>query len=119
MHLVDDRIFHWPAQRSIAFPIIIAGVDNDGAHGRREIVLWTAGVRAFPQRVGVASRIWIDQNLVLIEAKPCARVGGAVQAEGIERARPQATNIDMPKWNVLLTNGSNRMTWKGSTSSDL
>jgi hypothetical protein len=85
-------------------------VDDDTAHRGRQVVGRPDGVVAVEQRVGVAQRVGVNQDLVAIEPKPSAvKVLRSVDAVGVMRAWLETPDIDVPKKESLVRGGSSLM----------
>jgi hypothetical protein len=73
-------------------------IDNDAAHGGREVVPRPDSIVPIEVRLGVAERIWVNQYLVAVEPKPCmVKVLGPVDTVGVMSTGWKAFDIDMPE----------------------
>ena len=70
VHLVDDHVLHRAAERLVTLPVIVVHVDDDAPHRRRQVVGRSHGIVTVEKPRGSAQRVWVDQHLVAVEAKP-------------------------------------------------
>src|SRR6516162_10482846 len=106
MHLVNDQVICRPPERLVAFPVVIVSVDDDAAHRGREIVGRPCGIVPVEERLGVAQRVWVNQDLVAVETKPsAAEVLRPVDAVRIMSARLEASDVDVPEKESLVFRG--------------
>src|SRR5579863_9486199 len=66
VHLVNNRLVHWPVEWAIILPVVPGGINNHAAHGRCQIIFRPAGVATIPERISIAACIWVNQYLVAI-----------------------------------------------------
>ena len=106
VHLVDDQVLHRPAERLVALPVIVVNVDDDAAHGGREVVDWPYGIIALEECLGIPQGVGVDQYLIAVEAKSVAvEILWTINAVGVMSARSQAPDINMPEKEGLVGGG--------------
>src|SRR5579863_3640989 len=53
MRLINDAFLHRTVEGLVAFPIVPGGVNDNGAHGRLQIVLCSAAAATIPKRIRI------------------------------------------------------------------
>ena len=98
VHLVDDRVPHRPAERLVAFPVVVMGIDDNTAHGGRNVVPRTGGIVANEALLGVAQGVGVDQHLVAVEAKPSTvKIFWPIDTVCVMSAGLEVFDIDVPE----------------------
>ena len=97
MKLVDHGLGEGPLERQIPFPVIAAGIGHDTFHRHRRVVAGPAcgsAVVGFGDRYGETIRI--EKNLLAIEPKTTFRRQWPMGSVGINLARFEIRDKDMP-----------------------
>ena len=102
VHLIDDGVLAGTVQGPIALPIVGGGVGDNGAHGSGEVVIRPAGAGAFPEAVGVATRVGVDEDLIPVEPMAGAGIERAIHAVSVVGARLEPAHEDMPEMKGLV-----------------
>src|SRR6516164_8573480 len=94
VHLVNNQVLYWPAERLVALPVVVVKVDDEAAHRGRHIVGRSDGIVPVEKRLGVAQGVWVDQHLVAVEPKPYAvEILRPIDAIGVMSPRLEALDI--------------------------
>src|SRR5262249_40411156 len=98
VHFVDDQFVHRPGEKLVSLPVVVVNVDDNAAHGGRQIVGRPDSVVAANERLGVAQGIRVDQHLVAVEAKPSAvEILWSINTVGVKSAGLEALDIHVPQ----------------------
>ena len=114
MRLVDDGLIHGSVQGAVAIPVIIMRIDDDTAHGGREIVIRTTGIGSIPEAIRIAPGIRINQHLVTVIAISSSMyIRKTVNPIGIMDAGLDSSHVDVPEMEglVLVRVQLNGMDW--------
>ena len=97
VHLVDDGPGERRARRTVALPVVGAGIGDDALQRRGAVVSRPAGRRAAPgRRPRHALAVGIEQHLVAVEAQSARRIDGPVDAVAVELAGGDAGHEGVP-----------------------
>src|SRR6516225_3068202 len=106
VHLVNDHVLHRPVERLISLPVVVVNVDDNAAHGSRQVVGRPDGIRAVIKSAGITQSIRVDQYLVAVEAKPVSvKILRSVNSVGVVSAGLEAFDIDVPEEERLVGGG--------------
>ena len=70
VHLVNNQVLYWPAERLVALPVVIVNVDDDAAHRGSQIVGRPDGIVPVEKRLGVAQGVWSISTLLRLNRNP-------------------------------------------------
>jgi hypothetical protein len=97
---------HRPAERLISLPVVIVNVNDDAAHGGRQIIGRPDSIVSVQERLGVAEGIRVDQHLVAVESKPLAvEILGPIDTVSVMSAWSEAVDMDVPEKESLVDSG--------------
>jgi hypothetical protein len=87
MHFVDDSLRRWPAQRLVAFPIVVGRIDHDALHRGCDIGAGLAGgVATVVIRNNHATTVGVEKDLGGIEAHAVGGVPWPFDAIAVDLA---------------------------------
>ena len=114
VHLVNNQVLYWPAERLVALPVVVVKVDDDAAHGGRQIVSRPDGIVPVEKRLGVAWGVWVNEHLIAVEPKPYAvEILWPIDTVGVMSARFEALDMTCQKKKVWWLGESRLMIWIG------
>jgi len=119
MHFVNDGVFDTPVQRYVTFPIVVCGVNDDGAQRSRNVIRIIAGIDTFPERLGVSPRIRVDKDLITVVTEASFGHGRATHAKGIIRTGFQIFHKNVPEVKCFVPGGDQGDYLKGCGESCL
>src|SRR5262249_17334433 len=115
MHLVDDCTRGRPAQRSIAFPVVRAGIDYHALHRCRGVVAFPASrLTAVVPGNYDSPAVWVEEGFGLIKHQPVRRIGWPLNAITVKLPRLHAGYEHMPVMVGKIGDGIERDDARGS-----
>ena len=98
VHLVDDRLGEWPAERRVAFPVVPVGIGHDAFHGGSGVRARTRSRRARSYASGHrdGEAVGIEKHLLRIEAQAAFGRERSVSAIGVHLTRRETGHEGVP-----------------------
>jgi hypothetical protein len=97
MHLVDDCPGSMPVQRSIAFPVVRAGVHHHALRRCRDVVAFPAGgLTTVVSGDDDTAAVWVKENFGRIKPQPVRRIGRPLNSIAVKLPRSQIRYEHVP-----------------------